>query len=188
MNHIMLDIETLDTEPTAVVLSIGAVAFDPQGDSLVGAPAFYVEANDLKFQQDMGRTVSAETVKWWMQQNVLAKRVFSESPDPAILRLSTIDMLISFDAFILANGGDKALIWGNGSDFDNIIVGSLYTDFEMKRPWTYNRNRCFRTMKALVPNIKADRQGVYHNALDDAISQAGHLQLIMRSLLNERAA
>ena len=34
MNHIMVDIETLDTVQSAVVLSISAVVFDPHSKAL----------------------------------------------------------------------------------------------------------------------------------------------------------
>jgi len=31
-NHVMIDLETLDVLPTATILTIGAVKFDPFGD------------------------------------------------------------------------------------------------------------------------------------------------------------
>ncbi len=40
MKHIMLDLETLDTTSSAVVISIGAVAFDPETNAL--GDKFYV--------------------------------------------------------------------------------------------------------------------------------------------------
>ena len=50
MNHIMLDLETLDTSPSAVVLSSGAVAFDPYTNAL--GDRFYVEmTEDVGTQQ-----------------------------------------------------------------------------------------------------------------------------------------
>ena len=71
MNHIMVDIETLDTVQSAVVLSIGAVAFDPHTKEL--GEKFYVEfTTDLQAQQRLGRTISADTVTWWMQQGAAA--------------------------------------------------------------------------------------------------------------------
>ncbi len=32
MKHCMIDLETLDVKPTAVILSIGAVVFDPENN------------------------------------------------------------------------------------------------------------------------------------------------------------
>jgi hypothetical protein len=34
-NDIMIDIESLDTSPYCVILTIGAVRFDPRGDGIV---------------------------------------------------------------------------------------------------------------------------------------------------------
>ena len=183
LTNIMLDLETLDTRPTAVVLSIGAIAFDPLSETL-GDP-FYVELSDLPVQQLNGRTISASTVQWWMQQDVLAKRVFS---DAGTNRRNTMAGLSDFQQYIAANGGKNAEIWGNGADFDNIILGSLYDSTNMTRPWSYSRNRCFRTMKSLFPHVKVPHEGVAHNALDDAITQAKWLQAIMKEIRSvERA-
>lgn len=182
MNHIMLDLETLDTTPTAVVLSIGAVAFDPSTKTL--GDKFYVEmTEDGAEQQKRGRTVSAETVRWWMQQDVLAKRVFAIPQAEGVERVNTYEALHRFNLFVAANGDRTAEIWGNGADFDNIILGSLYDSFGMKKPWSYSRNRCYRTIKNLGVGPKNfTRTGVFHNALDDAITQAVHLQEIYACL------
>lgn len=178
MNHIMLDLETLDTKTSAVVLSIGAVAFDPYSKDL--GTTFYVEmTEDTAAQQARGRTISGDTVTWWMQQNVLARRLFASPPSEGVERVTTVEALARFATFIGAHGDDKALIWGNGADFDNIILGSLYEDLGYRKPWSYGRNRCFRTMKNIphAPGLQL-REGVHHNALDDAVTQAKHLQEI----------
>ena len=178
MNHIMLDIETLDTAQSAVVLSIGAVVFDPHSKEL--GEKFYVEfTTDLDTQQRVGRTVSAATTAWWMQQGAAAKQIFADPAPEGVRRVSTAQGLTEFASFIARNGGKEAQLWGNGSDFDNVIVGSLFDSFGLTKPWSYSKNRCYRTMKRLFgENVKLHRQGVHHNGLDDAITQAVHLQEI----------
>lgn len=183
MNHIMLDLETLDTTSSAVVVSIGAVAFDPYSSAL--GDRFYVEmTNDTRVQQARGRTISGETVKWWMQQNEHAKRLFEEQAEPGIERTDTFEALERFRLFVGAHGDRNVELWGNGADFDNIILGTLYEDFGMKKPWSYSRNRCYRTMRsvALAGNRPRERHGVHHNALDDAVTQAIHLQQIFANI------
>lgn len=182
MKHIMLDLETLDTTSSAVVISIGAVAFDPRTNAL--GDKFYVETTeDTAAQQARGRTISGDTVRWWMQQDASAKRVFSESID-GVDRLDTFEALSRFGLFVAANGDRDVELWGNGADFDNIILGSLYDAFGLRKPWSYSRNRCYRTMKNLGigPRRPQVREGVHHNALDDAITQAVHLQEIFACL------
>lgn len=183
MNHIMLDLETLDTVSSAVVISIGAVAFDPYTNEL--GDKFYVEmVGDLAAQQARGRTISGDTVRWWMQQDVLARRVFADPPPDGVERVNTFEALYRFNRFVVTNGHRHANIWGNGADFDNIILGSLYDAFGLRKPWSYSHNRCYRTIKniGIGPRKPRMREGVHHNALDDAITQAIHLQEIFACL------
>lgn len=181
--HIMLDLETLDTGPRSVVTSIGAVAFDPAGNTL--GDKFYAELiDDLSTQQRAGRTISGDTVVWWMRQGQAAQQLFSPTVGTAAdARYQTVEALENFAEFIDANGARDVQLWGNGADFDNIILGSLYEDLGMKKPWSYNRNRCFRTIKNLpFPVQRPVREGTHHNALDDAVTQARHLQAIYTSI------
>jgi len=182
MNHIMLDLETLDTSPSAVVLSIGAVVFDPYSKLL--GDRFYVEmTDDVCAQQARGRTISGVTVRWWMQQDAASKRVFADSVD-GLDRADTLRALTYFSKLVATNGGQDAVIWGNGVDFDNVILGNLYESFGLIKPWSYGNNRCYRTMKNLGigPRRPQTREGVHHNALDDAFTQAVHLQEIFACL------
>ena len=173
MNHIMLDLETLDTKSSAVVIAIGAVRFDTSSRAL--GEKFYAVPGDWSTQQKYGRTISGDTVEWWLKQEREAQQALIGSP------VTTAEALSSFIDFI---GGDKEVqIWGNGADFDNIILGTLYQDMGFKMPWSFSRNRCYRTMKSLgVGPKKAMRIGTHHNALDDAVTQATHLQEIMEAL------
>ena len=179
MKDIMLDIETLDTAQSAVVLSIGAVVFDPHSKEL--GEKFYVEfTHDLATQQRVGRTVSADTAVWWMQQGAATKQIFADPAPEGVRRVSTAQGLTEFASFVSRNGGKEAKLWGNGSDFDNAIVGSLFDSFGLVKPWSYSRNRCYRTMKRIFgEDVKVSRHGVHHNGLDDAITQAVHLQEII---------
>lgn len=182
MNHIMLDLETLDTASSAVVISIGAVSFDPYSNAL--GYRFYVEmTEDIADQQKKGRTISGDTVRWWVQQDTSAKRVFSESVD-GVDRVSTLKALSLFDRFVANSGGKDVCVWGNGADFDNVILTSLYASYGIPTPWSFGRNRCYRTMKNLGigPRRPQVREGVHHHALDDAITQAVHLQEIFACL------
>lgn len=174
--HIMVDLETLSSASNAVVVSIGAVIFDPKTGEL--GERFYVEmTDDLDAQQLAGRDVSASTFKWWMEQNAQAKQVFAKTPAEGVRRTSTVEALHSFANFIDVHaGGEKnAVLWGNGAVFDNVVLRSLYASAGFKAPWSYRNDACYRTLKNL-PGAPAMQQefGVAHNALDDAICQALH--------------
>jgi exodeoxyribonuclease VIII len=172
----MLDLETLATSSNAVVASIGAVEFEPYPKSPIAKP-FYAILSDWKAQMNVGRSVDPDTVKFWLQQDPIAiKELLKPEGDGAV---KTIEALHEFAHFV--GDGKDVWIWGNGADFDNIILGSLYEDFGVKRPWSYGRNRCYRTLKNILPEVKVTRAGTHHNALDDAAYQA----VCMQKMLSE---
>lgn len=63
---IMLDLETLDTRPSAVIVSIGAVEFDTNGPNPLRE--FY-RVLQLPPQLSRGRTECPETLAWWSRQS-----------------------------------------------------------------------------------------------------------------------
>jgi len=170
----MVDIETLDTTATAVVVSIGAVLFDPNKEGPIFPSDTLYEVLRLQPQIDVGRTVSADTLKWWMQQAPEARNVFN------VHAVAPVTALSNFGAFCTNAEG----VWGNGSDFDNAILASAIKSFDLQG-WRYSRNRCFRTLKNLGKTrdfVEPVRKGTHHNALDDAIYQAEYLQAVVKHL------
>ena len=167
MPHYMIDLETLDTASTAVITSIGIVEFDTNG--LIGEVEYHL---DIAQQLKVGRTVSADTLMWWFNQDNDAR---------AILRQGQIktkympDSLRSISHFIKDKEEDRAIVWGNGASFDNVKLASLYESFNMKEPWAYYNDRCYRTLKSSHKNVSYKRDGVHHRAVDDARTQALHL-------------
>ena len=78
----------------------------------------------------------------------------------------------------LQDADKKAVrLWGNGASFDNAILSTAYElcELETVQPWRFYNDRCYRTVKSLYPEVAMVRTGTYHNALDDAESQALHL-------------
>jgi hypothetical protein len=69
-NDIMIDMETLDVLPTATILTIGAVKFDPFGDELAepSMEKFYVKV-DVDSCDRLGCTISQDTLNWWSNQS-----------------------------------------------------------------------------------------------------------------------
>ena len=74
-------------------------------------------------------------------------------------------------------------VWGNGANFDNVILRNAYRNNQMLEPWNFRQDRCYRTINAeFGQNITTPDIGVKHNALDDAIYQASRLILIRDSI------
>lgn len=174
MNNVMIDLETFDSGPRAVVTALGACRFDETGVS----DKFYVVFNDLATQQSKGRTISAATVCWWMAQSDAARSaiITPASGDSA----TTVAGLSDFGRWL---GDTRPCIWGYGADFDCVVLGSLYEDFGITRPWSFRRNRCFRTLSDLFPTLDTPKRiGVHHNAYDDALTQAERASVILRHI------
>ena len=165
--HIMVDLETLGQSPGCSILSIGAVVFDPYNRTLGGE--FYRVVNRASCNA-AGLSEDASTLAWWQRQNAKAREVIAEAETAP---LGIAEAIEEFSAYVRGFGGGDVRIWGNGSDFDNAILAVCYERTGQKMPWRFWNNRCFRTLKSLSPKGKeAPRQGVYHNALDDAKTQA----------------
>ena len=177
MNHIMLDLETLDDRPTSVIVAIGAVRFslDDEDDYAGLSDEFYAVIS-AKSCQEYGLTIGAETVAWWAQQADEARRILYH-PDTDHLPQS----LIAFNNFI-RDKPEESAVWGNGSTFDNVILRNAYRACGIIPAWKYNRDFCFRTMKNMFPTTEPERQGIHHNALDDAKHQARWLIKIMENI------
>lgn len=157
----MVDIESLGLSSNATILSIGAVKFSLDG---LGEE-FYMVINF-----DNSREIDAETVKWWMKQAPEAKSaIFNAEAFPAKI---VLEMFSDF--------AKDSEIWGNGSDFDNVVLANAFEQQGLK--WNHRANRCYRTLKSLVPQFELKRIGVHHNALDDAKSQALHAIELLKVL------
>lgn len=161
--HVMVDLETLGNGSNSVIISIGAVAFNLDKNETF-TNTFYSVTNPQSCI-DVGLKMDASTVMWWMRQSEEARKAFAKEGYPLPQEL------INFSNWY----PDGAKFWGNGATFDNVILSNAYAACKIKKPWGYADDRCYRTVKALYPDVKVERVGVYHNAVDDAVTQAKHL-------------
>jgi len=162
MGHVMVDLETLDNCPTAVIVSIGAVFFD---QTQVYRDLSFYEVVHIQSCIDLGLTLSGDTIAWWMKQSDQARAVFQQQGSHIGVALSR------FKNWFCEYGGVQ--MWGNGASFDQPILANAYRKLNMETPQAFWNDRCYRTVVQGLP--KRQQQGVFHNALDDAISQAEHL-------------
>lgn len=121
MKDIMLDIETLGTDSNAVIVSISAVAFDMVTGEI--GEEFEVGINILE-QIIEGGKIDSETTQWWSEQSKDAKRTLTD-----LQALPTEQALNAFNHWL--NNTSTAYLkdtklWGNGSNFDNVLVRNLY--------------------------------------------------------------
>ena len=165
--NIMLDLETMGTNNNAAMVATGLVKFD-----LDGIKDTLYTVVDLESSIDLGGEIDASTILWWMKQSPNAREEIASKG------MNLYDALYLLDGFIDMHDN----MWGNGSDFDNVILINAFKHCDIDLPWRHTNNRCYRTMKAMAPTIKMNRVGIQHNALDDAKSQALHLIDICKHL------
>ena len=184
MSHdIMIDLETLATTADAVILSIGAVRFDLDAGLVFDEPeAVFYRAISIDSQH--ARTISGDTLAWWMMQSEQARTVFVEP------NCSIFNALMDLREWIDPQPGTEPYVWSNGADFDLPMLVHAYQQESIKLPWPPYAGRCYRTCKNLpgARAAKVERQGLHHNALDDAIFQARHLCAIHQALFVNAAA
>jgi len=173
---VMVDLETLGTVPGCVVLSIGAVAFNAQTGEL--GPEFYIVVNtDDCISQ--GLHINEDTMDWWEKQSEEARQVLIEAGDKD-KSIPLARSLNEFNDYLYQVGLKQVKIWGNGADFDNAILACCYNALGRKVPWSPWNGRCYRTLKNLIEGPSLKREGTYHNALDDAKSQALHAMQLLK--------
>lgn len=184
-NTVVIDTETLDTQSTAVVLTVSAIRFnryrqglniefEPDGSlKPEGKDQLHVMVNVTE-QLIYGRTVSESTAKWWREQSQAAKDSVIQGEF-----FSVGEVMELLTEFI----GD-AQVYCRGTDFDPPILASLYRMLGQKAPWKYNQVRDVRTyIDALSGGTKGYLDEwikpewlIAHNSLHDCIRDALQMQ------------
>lgn len=170
MTHAMLDLETLGRKPGCAILSIGAVAFSPKGVGVIpGTGNFYCNV-DLISQLFRGFHINNETLEWWKQQDPRARHSLSFHTK------QIWDALAEFAPWCKDNNIEQ--VWCQGAAFDIPILEGAFEKLGMKAPWKFYNVRDTRTVYDVCGfDYKSiPREGVYHNALDDAIHQVKLVQ------------
>ncbi|EHN4740966.1 3'-5' exoribonuclease, partial [Escherichia coli] len=181
-HHLMIDLETMGTNPDAPINSIGGKFFDPETGEM--GPEFS-KTIDL---DTAGGVIDRDVIKWWLKQ--------SREAQSAILtdEIPLDDALLQLREFIDENSGEFFVqVWGNGANFDNVILRRSYERQGIPCPWRYCNDRDVRTIVELGKTLNFDARtdipfdGERHNALDDARYQAKYVSAIWQKLIPSQA-
>lgn len=160
--HAMIDIETLDTFPTSVILSVGAVKFDPFKQEPYSKTLWRPNIDE---QVNAGRTISDNTLQWWAQQDKhIQDTTFTDEG-----RITCVDFCKLLNKFLV--GVDK--IWAHGPQFDMVIIENLFDQIKHHKGWAFWQVMDSRTVFNMMPTDP--RKGIQenlHSADDDAYWQA----------------
>ncbi|EFK9897858.1 3'-5' exoribonuclease domain-containing protein [Escherichia coli] len=181
-HHLMIDLETMGKNPDAPINALAGKFFDPTTGEM--GPEF----SKTIALETAGGVIDRDTIKWWLKQ--------SREAQSAILtdEIPLDDALLQFREFIEENSGEFFVqVWGNGANFDNVILRRSYERQEIPCPWRYTNDRDVRTMVALGLVMDFDARNVItfederHNALHDARYQAKYVSAIWQKLFPNQA-
>lgn len=168
--HLMIDLETMAVSPNAVVLTLGAVHFNPYGNGY--GEKLYLRLN-LDDQDKMGREIDPNTIEWWSKQDpVVMEEAFSEGN-----RVSVVDAMDQFHKFAWG----CSAFWSHGATFDLVIIENIYRALNKPLPWNFWQLRDTRTIFDLGVDPDMPKGGK-HDALQDAIRQAVGVQNVYTKL------
>lgn len=197
--HVVIDLETWGNLPGYDLRSIGACVIDPINNVISDNRFFVALKNPLQgsyssdhfTDQDLDaldyRTGALrkypllrdpKTVAWWYNETTQAAR------DQFIGACDLLHGLLDFTRWLQSLGvvvdqEHSGRIWGHGAAYDPPILAAAYEAVGLPTPWHYRATRDTRTLfdNAGITNhsahMKAHRQGTFHHAGDDALSEGG---------------
>ena len=171
MKHLMIDLETLGTKPDCVILTVGAIKFDPY---TLDEPAngFYAKL-DVDQQINLGRSIDQDTIDWWGTQPEKVREEALGDSD----RISIEDFFKELNKLLVG----IEFLWAQGPTFDFVILENLYRQFKQPIPWNFWQIRDSRTLFSLKPELRVTDANA-HNALVDSYIQAISVQKIFKEL------
>lgn len=168
---VMLDIETLSTRPESVIVTIGAVKFDPWGEDVDTDNGLYYRIN-VDEQLALDRHVLESTVEWWgTQPEDVREEALGEGN-----RVSLDEMTRGLNKFLV--GIDN--IWCQGPAFDIVILENLYRQLAKPTPWQFWQIRDSRTLFGVHGDPREKDRKAAHNALMDCYYQAIGVQQVYK--------
>lgn len=170
----MVDLETMATGPNSVILTIGAVKFDPFGSNVDRSTHnIFYRRIQTESCEELGMVIDPNTLDWWGKQ---APEIIEEAfhPDGRIPITQAVDEFHKF-----AWGCDA--FWSHGSIFDIVILECYYRTLGKALPWNFWQIRDTRTIFDLGYDPEMP-QNAKHNALEDAVRQAVGVQNMHRKV------
>lgn len=181
----MIDLETLDTSPYCVILTIGAVRFDPKGSGVVEKLELKPTLEDQT--EIYNRIINDDTLRWWSTQSKEAMEEALGDEGRESLK-SCMEKLYKFC-------WNRRAVWSNGAAFDIVAcetsMRQTLLEYPNPIPWPFYTVRDTRTLYEIAGvSLKDNKYGTKttHKAVEDAEHQAlvvqdGYKKLIKLGLI-----
>jgi hypothetical protein len=153
--NIMLDLETLSTQPDAAVFEVALVPFGVEGPDLG-------DALHVLFVPETGH-IDVSTVKWWLKHAEVCRL-----PDASMSERDAVNRIRSW----LSQRSEYTL-WGMPASFDCIILEQLLKRHGEHLYINFRQWRDVRTLREQAgwPETKPPEGHISHHALHDAVRQ-----------------
>jgi hypothetical protein len=179
-SDIMIDLETLDTSPYCVILTIGVVTFNPKGNGVVERLELRPTVEDQT--EIYNRIINDDTLRWWSEQSPEALEEALGDRD----RMSLKDCMEVLYKFCW----NRRAVWSNGASFDIVACETAMRQTLIEKPnpipWPFYTIRDTRTIYEIA-NVKLRDGGhtTSHKAVEDAERQAIVVQKAYKKLMDK---
>lgn len=178
----VFDIETLDTNPSGVVLSLGVVFFDL--GKVQPFEELVAQGTNIYFNQEeqiaVGRTKSQDTLDWWAQQGEEAALCL-DNPN----KTTCTDLYVALNDLYRQIGFQpdrKNTRWFSRGYFDIAFMDSFCRSFELEpmiKYWAWRDSRSWldgRGIGTQNQKLKKPEGFVEHNSHHDSAFEAYMMQ------------
>lgn len=168
-SEIHVDIETLDTLPSAAILSIGAAEVETETGKVLDT--FSV---NIAQEPSFGRTVSSATLAWWGAR-------MKELEAATTGGVPLYEGLAVLAKWLSPKGNPQ--VWAKSPNFDMVILEDAYNYVS---PFDFRKFRDIRTLDSIAELVGVDLEELSsppsHVALEDAVNQGTRAAAILRYL------
>ena len=169
---VMVDLETLGTEPGCAVVAIGAVQFALQGPGPIIRSEFKRTVT-LTSCARAGLTINAPTLEWWLTQpyEAITSTFAGERTD-------VWSACKDFTRWVRELGAPDAplQLWAKPPQFDQKILEAACAAVGTPVPWGHRDWRDLRTLEDVAAQagykLPDTQPALAHDALEDARAQA----------------
>lgn len=180
--HFMLDLETLDTKPSAHILELALICFCPFTGRVNEALSRHVRFGLL---QQAGATISPSTMRWWLETN---EQYFNELLTHVCESDEQLQNIL-FDLNLLLSDvrvqGSEVRVWNTGSfDVDIINDAARRVLGKISPIFNFWEVRDVRSLRQVAEDfgLNNDEWPTSHNAKDDCLRQISYVHSVYGAL------
>lgn len=176
--HFMLDLETLDTKPSAHILELALVCFCPFTGRVNEALSRHVR---FGLTPQVGATISPSTLKWW----TITNQSYFVELITAVDSILKVEMFKIFDLVKQARELGEVRVWNTGTFDVDIINDAFKRELSINEPiFNFWEVRDVRSLRQLNDDfgLNNDEWPTSHNAKDDCLRQISYVHSVYGAL------